>query len=73
MKKEANISIIICDSCDTQEILGDAGDVETEEVPVGWFHGTVTSGDDQDAAVVPWSACKRAHIKRAVLVALDLE
>lgn len=68
MKKSASIELIVCDSCNAQQILGDAGDASIEQVPEGWFHGTVQGYD----SIQEWSACKSAHIKTAVLTVLDL-
>lgn len=68
MKKSASIEIIVCDSCENRVIIGDAGDTSNEEVPEGWFHGTVQGWD----GIQEWSACKPAHIKAAVLAVLDL-
>ena len=72
MKKSTTIDLMICDSCAQQKILGDSGDQVTEQVPEGWFHGTVIYGNDQDEIAHEWSACREAHIKTAVQNVLDL-
>lgn len=58
------VEVITCDACGQEEYL-------CGEMPVGWYNGQAIHHHTGGGSGGDWHACKPAHIKAAVLAAVE--
>jgi hypothetical protein len=65
--EKREVDVITCDAC------GKEGYLDEGEMPVGWYVGDVIFHHEGGGSGGEWSACKSAHIKQAVIEAVNRE
>lgn len=62
--EKREVEVISCDACGREEYID-------RDMPVGWFVGDVLYHHAGGGSGGTWSACKEAHIKKAVIAATE--
>ena len=63
--EKREVTVITCDGCGSEAWL------EDDEMPVGWYVGDVLHHHQGGGSGGDWMACSPAHIKKAVLAAVE--